>query len=449
MPKQNAFKTTLVKKQLVLEQFSPIQFSHQSKDKLYTYLRAGLRIGSTAFNEEIKLSGNEEKIIRQIHYIRYNENNPYVITGGHFYQIFVRNLGVFFNALLDPRIASSDQDWHLRQSIALRTIAHDLEVFHLAKKEFTTITPVTKGIYTGLNLYARPSDSLHAIVYTLNALTDETFIQNIFPSKTKAMHPLQTKAAATNLIKKYKLSLKALLETYKKDLLDPATGLIKKELLLSSARDGIKRKSSFYDNVILWATLKHAATLQLFTISEEKLKDWKERIIEAFWNKEDGYFYDDLAKENLFSADSFIVISTQFLSMSKKRDRDLLLQMISYVKKNKLDQPFPLHYSTIDQSNKLYNPVRIFAPSYMGTSIWSHWGMEYIKALFYLSKYNKELIKDANKHVKAYKNNIEKYGGYPEVYDKDGNILSTRLYRSVLHNGWVINYEQVKMLINA
>ncbi len=447
MQQQNVFKTSLIKNQIVLKQSSPIRFSYQTKDRIHTYIRAGLRIGATAFDEEKKLHGKEGTIIKQIHNIRYSEKNPYVITGGHFYQIFVRNLGVFFNALLDPRISSSENDWYLRQSIALRTIAHDLETFRLAKKEFTTITPLTKDSFTGLNIYARPSDSLHAIVYTLNALIDDTFIRNIFPSKLKPMHKLQTKTAANKLLKEYKDTLENLLCTYKNDLLDPETKLIKKDLLLSSARDGIKRKSSFYDNVILWATLKHAASLKLFVISDKELLQWKERIIKAFWNKKDGCFYGDIAKENLFSADSFIVTSTQFLNISEKRDREYLLQMVSYVKQNKLDQPFPLHYSTIDQLDKLYRAVRIFAPSYMGTSIWSHWGMEYIKTLLFLAKYDSKVLIDAEKHLKSYKNNIEKYGGYPEVYDKDGKILRTRLYRSVLHNGWVINYEQVKMLL--
>jgi hypothetical protein len=72
--------------------------------------------------------------------------------------------------------------------------------------------------------------------------------------------------------------------------------------------------------------------------------------------------------------------------------------------------------------------------------------MEYIKTLIYLSNDNPKLLLDAKKYLTIYKNNIEKYGGYPEVYDSNGKILKTRIYRSVLHNGWVINYEQTKML---
>ena len=117
------------------------------------------------------------------------------------------------------------------------------------------------------------------------------------------------------------------------------------------------------------------------------------------------------------------------------------INLIDAFKKNKFDVPLPLHYSKFDIPEKLYRPVRHLAPSYMGTSIWSHWGMEYIKTLIYLGQFT-----DAKKHLDSYKKNIETYGGYPELYDKKGHLLHTRLYRGVLHNGWVINYEQTKML---
>ena len=441
------FQAKLSNNNFVLTQTTDVHFSHQTKHKLQTYLHSGLRIATASLKKEHALHGSEEEIIKQIHTIRYAETNSYVITGGHFSQLFVRNLGVFFNALLDPRIPSTETDWRHRQSIALRTVALDLEVFHQAGKEFTTIVPIRKGLYTGLNLYARPSDSLHAIVFTLNALVDETFVETLLPMQYKTKHTLQTKKAAQKLVKTYKKTLTDLITVYKNDLLDPQTNIVKKDLLVSSARDGIKRKSSFYDNVILWNTLRLAHKLNLKITSEKELQDLKKRILEIFWDKTRGIFLDDLSGKKLFSADSFIVTSTQFLDFKKSSERKYLLAMVEYVKKNKIDQPFPLHYSTIDEPTKLYRPVRHFAPSYMGTSIWCHWGMEYIKTLIYLANDNPKLLSEAKKHMQTYKKNIETYGGYAEVYDQHGKLLQTRLYRSVLHNGWVVNYEQTKMLL--
>ena len=447
----SVFHTKLVANQITLTQTLPLEFTHKNYHKITTYMRAGIRIGRTMIDASEKpLLGTEKEIIKQIHQIRYHAENPYVITGGHFDQIFVRNLGVFFNALLDPRIPSSDEDWYLRQSIALKTVAYDLELFKQAGREYTTLTPINASLYTGLNLYARPSDSLHAIFYTLAALTDETFIENRFPTKNGTKNPLQTKDAGQKLLKTYSHLLQKLLQRYHEELLDKKTHLIKKDLLLASARDGIKRQSSFYDNVILWATIQIAAKLRLYPITESQLQIWKEKIVQTFWDEQSGIFIDDLSpfsqKEKLFSADSFIVTATGFLDRKKAHERKMLLRMIEYVKKQQLDKPFPLHYSLIDQPQNLYRPVRHFAPSYMGTSIWCHWGMEYLKAILSLSKEHPQLLNDVKNYLKIYKNNIEKYGGYPEVYDKNGKLLQTRFYKSVLHNGWVINYEQTKML---
>lgn len=423
----------------------PIRWVHPSYTKFLVFLQSGCRI-ITSKKREIKLTGNEETIIHKIHHLRYADTNSYVTTGGHFSQLYVRNLGIFLNALLDTRIPSSENDWMQRQSIALRTVALDLEVFSKAKKSYTTIVPIWKNFYSAMNIYTEPSDALFGIVFTLCALIDETCIPSLFPASIVKQRKLQTINAAKQLIKDYQLSLTALISDYRNYVLDSKTGLIKRHICLASARDGIKRQSSFYDNVILWATSKLAKQLGLISISEKELLAWKKKIITSFWNEEEGIFLDDLSKESKqekrFSADSFIVTSSGFLDLKNNDDLKKLMSMVKYVQKNELDKPFPLRYSKTNQTDKLYWPVKLGAPEYMGTTIWSHWGMEYIKALLLVGKKT-----DAQKHIAAYTENIEKYGGYPELYDMRGNVYTTFFYRGVLHNSWIINYEQAKMLL--
>jgi hypothetical protein len=284
----------------------------------------------------------------------------------------------------------------------------------------------------------------------LRALTDDTFIETLFPAKI-TKRKLQTTTTSQKLLKKYEKVLHQLIKNYYTEVMDPKTGLIKEDILLASARDGIKRQSSFYDNVIAWSTIRLANQLHLYQIKPNELETWRKHIIKTFWNEQEGIFLDDLSsfaqRETLFSADSFVVLSTGFFSTESKSDRHYLQRMIAYVKTNKLDKPIPLHYSLMDLPKNLYSHVRRIAPSYMGTSIWSHWGMEYIKALLYVSQGNDKYLADAKNYMTAYKKNIEQYGGYPETYDKTGKMLNHQFYRSVLHNGWVINYEQVKMLL--
>lgn len=446
------FTTTIKKKQFVLHQQFPLSFIHSPLTRMQSFVASGIGIGSSYFTPEVPFHGTAEEIIKQIHAIRYAKSNPYVITGGHFHQLYVRNLGIFFNALLDPRIPSTQNDWEMRQAIVLKTVALDLETFQQAKRDFTTIVPLANNRVTAMNIYTRPSDSLFGMLYALCSLTDSKFVINNFPTKKKSkhMHTLQTKAAGEKLIKKYKNSLSFLIEQYLQEIMSEQTGLIKTTISLASARDGIRRQSAFYDNVIAWSTAQMANKLGLKNISEKEFSQWKQRIIKTFWDKDTHIFLDDLDPETkqqkLFSSDAFIIHSTRFLNPDDPKEKKYFLGMIKYVKENGMDSPFPLNYSNCDEPKKLHWPVKYFAPSYMGRSIWSHWGMEYIKVLIRLQKENKNFLSDAKKHLATYEKNIVKYGGYPELYDMQGKPLNNRLYKSVLHNGWVINYEQAVFL---
>lgn len=409
--------------------------------KPFILLQSGIRIITSRQNEQ-SLGNTETEIIENIHKIRYSDNNSYVTTGGHFSQLYVRNLGIFLNALLDPRIPTSDDDWRKRQQIAIRTVALDLEIFKQAGKTYTTIVPLGNHLYTAMNIYTEPSDALFGIIYTLCALSNDSFIPSLFPSPTKKIYKLQTVSAAKNLIEAYKPTISNLLKGYKNYVLDEKTGLIKKNILLASARDGIRRESSFYDNVICWATLRLANDLKILLISKKDLEDWKKRIIDAFWDEKQGILIDDLSGERNFSADAFIVTSSGFLDTKNKQDTEKLVSMIDFVQKEGFDKPFPLRYSKTNHLDKLYWPVRLAAPAYMGESIWSHWGMEYIKSLILLGKHSQAKI-----HLNQYKQNIESNGGYPELYDTYGKLYKTSFYKGVLHNSWVINYEQAKMML--
>jgi len=428
------------------------------------YIRTGLRIPLySLLTPEAPFPGNENQIIAAIHAQRFNPDKPYVITGSHYSDLYVRNMGVFFNALLDPRIPSTPQDWENRQRLALQTIAYDIAFIEQAGKAVTTIVPLNAHEFTGLNIYEYPSDANFAILYTLNALTDTEFIAKSFPIYTQQNNlktpeefgnisgELQTVLAGQMLLDDSREALSSSLNHYLEFAFDPELRLIKKDVFLSSARDGVKRKSAFYDNVILWATVQLADSLQIAHSPTPDREIWKQSIVEAFWDEELGIFKDDLSDqpETQFSADSLIVTSTGFLDLKRSDERIKLQLIVAYIQAEKLDQPFPLRYSRSNHQNNMQWAVKYFAPSYMGDGIWSHWGMEYIKAELLLADLTPsqcELASDARQHLEKYRQNIEKYGGYPELYNADGTIFTSPLVHSVLHTGWVVNYEQAKML---
>lgn len=415
------------------------------------YIVSGFRIATAAFFSEKPLPGTEEQIIQKLHMLHFTPKKRHLSTGGHFSDLYVRNMGIFYSGLLDRRIRSSRLDWESREQIALRTISLELQLLEQSQKTFTTFLSVTGDAFTGVNMYATPSDSLYAIVYSLLAMSDDSFLSDMVPSRQKKyIHPLTIHNKTKQLIRQHHGILKTLILKYQSDVIDPVTHLIKSDILLSGARDGIKRRSSFYDNVIAWATCKFAVRLGLIHSSDISFSQWKKKIIETFWDKREGIFLDDLSdealKQKLFSADSLICLNS-FFDLQNNRDLQMLEKIVVYIKNKKLDQPFPISYALRDNPSKLYLPVRFFARSYMGECIWSHWGMEYIKALIYLSKENKKYLEEAKNHMEKYKQNMKRFGGYPETYDRNGNLYKTNFYQSVLHSSWVINYEQTKMLL--
>ncbi len=457
------FKTTLdAKGNIQLTQKSSVTFYALPSWLAITIdqLQEFGRILPGRFFQEKPLGGNVSQIINQIHNSRFDPTKPYIISASHFGELYVRNFGIFYSALLDPRIGYSEKDWINRERVGLQTVALDLELLKQSGKEYTTFTPITPHGYVGVNIYQQPSDSLFALLWTLHSLTEPNFITSIFPGG-EVQYKLQTIDSGKKLISNYNKSLTSGVNQYLSEVIDPKTGLIKKDILLSSARDQIKRQSSFYDNVIAWSTAKLATSLGISitcpTVSQTNnscdFDKWKQNIIAAFWDKNAGIFLDDLSEESIdnhiYSGDAFIVTSTQFLDLTNPKEREMLVKEIGYVQNHNLDKPFPLFYATEDQPNKLYFFNKYFATSYMGQSIWSHWGIEYIKALVLLSSYNPQYLTNAQNNLQKYAQNIQKYGGYPELYDKYGKIFQTSFYRSLLHTGWVINYEEAENMIKG
>lgn len=458
------FNTTIDKNgEIILKQVTSIHVLNTPFNKVFMYIQDFFRIEGDVLNSEKPFKGDENRIIEKIHRERFLCNRPYVISGGHFSELYVRNLGIFYNAMLDSRIVTSKKDWIVRQESTLQTIAVDLELLRLERGiEYTTFIPINSNTFVSADFNTYPSDSLFAIVYTLNVASDPKFISSAIPTKYPIFkYPLQTKKSALLLIFKYRSILSKAVSSYLNYVINPQDGLIKKDIYLASARDSLKRKSSFYDNVIAWATARDATKLGIIIscpniyLNKNNLCDfdkWKQNIINNFWNNNSGLFINDLSqasiKNHTFTGEEFIVIPIGFFNVSNAGDRSILVKMINFVRKNNLDKPFPLIYSQKNDIKNLDFFVKYFAPSYMGDSIWSHLGQQYIETLILLSPYEPSFLIDAQKYVEIYKNNIIKYGGYPELYNKNGNIFRTLFYKSMLHTGWVINFEQTEMLFN-
>ncbi len=419
-------------------------------------MKAGWHIFINRLDPRIHISGTSvDEIIRNTHNSRFGDNRAFLISGEHFSILYPRSLGIFYHSLIDPRTALNEKDWKNRQAIYLKTLGFTLESYEKAKHLSTTIVPVWTDTVTLINIYAPPSDTLYSLLYGLYTLQTSDDLTQIYPYSAHSCNcKNNTEKAAQYLEKKFATSLARHTRTYLSETYDPSTGLVRKDIYLSSTKDSVKRSSAFYDNVIYWKTNELAQKLGIIETDPVFLAEMKQRIIHTFWLKKQGYFLeelsDDAIKGKWYSSDWLIAYQTGFLDPSNPDDRKLLEASVQYIMAHDIDQPFGMRYQTDIRPQQLHRTVRTFAREYGSTAIWSHWGMEYIKLLTRLSQEtgNINYLLRADHQIQAYKQNIIEYGGFPEVYRNEGEIFNTRFYQGMRSTGWIVNYEQAVAMYN-
>ncbi|PIR61789.1 MAG: hypothetical protein COY81_04685 [Candidatus Pacebacteria bacterium CG_4_10_14_0_8_um_filter_43_12] len=401
-------------------------------------------------------AGTVEQIIANIHKLRFNPEEPFLISGDHFSVFYPRSLGIFYHSLMDPRIKLSEEDWKNRQLLYLKSTAYALEVFSQANRLATTVVPIGPKSVVLINVSAPPSDTLYSILYALAVMEDSSEIITRYPygdlSLTEATNQLQTQEAAHKLVQLYHDDLLKQWQQFELEVYDPVSGLIKRNILLSGVKDMAKHQSGFYDNVIYWKTNQLAQQLGIISRDEQFLVDLKQRILTNFWYEQDGHFIEDLSEEsmlnNLYSSDWIVAYQLGFLSPDNPLDRPYLVKSVQYIQRNAIDQPFGLQYHPDQRPYQLYWWVGFFAPDYGSSAIWSNLGQEYIKLLVHLYQATGDTsyLDRAEKQLEAYTFNIKRYRGYPEVYSSQGDFFRQSLYKSVRQTGWVVSFEQARAM---
>lgn len=442
------FRAETRKGVMALDQKHAITVRNSVGWRLFAYAKAGVHILETRYIRSAKApSSTVTGIIKDIHSLRYDPSKLLLISGDHFSPLFVRNLGVFYYPMLDTSILSDKQDWFNRQAVYLQTLAFALETFKQSKTLTTTIVTTSPRGVTCINFYAYPSDTLYGMLYALASLGGQE------PGRAydygTELQTLATTGAANSLKRDYSASLAELYHGYKATVFDDKAGLIRKDVHMSGAKDITRRESSFYDNVIFWKTTELAMRLGIIERDDKFLAELKSRILKTFWLPNEGYFLEDLSDEGrahkYYSSDWLVVLFTGFLDPAKKTERHYFSRSVEYIQREKIDQPFAIKYQNDTRAHRQFLAVRIAVASYGGDAVWSFWGMEYIKLLLKLYQITGEdrYIVAADYHIAQYKKNMIRDAGFPEVYDKQGALLQTPLYRSIRQTGWVIGFEQV------
>ena len=393
-----------------------------------------------------------DEIIKEIHERRFDPEMPYLISSDHFSVLYPRSLGIFYHSLLDPRTALSETDWQNRQLIYLKTLAYLLQVYSKSDRLSTTVVPVGPRSVALINIWQPPADTLYSLLYGLKVSQSEAFLTEIYPFEASELRQLQINDEAGVLQAKYLESLKIHFEKYQELVFDFETGLVKKNIHLSSTKDTALRQSSFYDNVIYYQTWQLAQDLQIVAADQAGLKALKQRILTTFWDEAEGIFIEDLSQQSLeqrlYSSDWLIVYMTGFLSPANPAELKYFVKNVDYIQRNALDQPFALQYHPDKRPWQTQMMIRLMVPQYGSTTIWSNWGMEYTKLLAHLAQItgDEEYLEEAERQIQAYSYNIKRYRGYPEVYDESGDFYRTFFYQSLRSPGWVVSFEQARAL---
>lgn len=406
------------------------------------YYKSGLLIVQNSLFGSPKVPGDTaDEIIANIHKLRFDPSKPYLISGDQFSVLYVRNLGVFYNRLLEPDIALSQQDWEGKQRLYLQSVLYGIDGLSASRTPKTTVVPVgpRAAVLTQVHPGSYGSDSAYGLLYGLERLHDEDASQD-------GQYRQQTKAAAEQITRERKDRLQQIVNDYLATVRDPQTGLIKTDLDLASARDGVTRSSSLYDNIVMWKTLELADKLNVRETSDQELVSLRQRILNTYWSNQTGCFIDSANSPNSYSSDWLIAMPTEFLDPTQDKAR--LASCVDYIRKHKLAEPLPIKYS--DES-KPEGPwaVRTFVPNYGGNAIWSYWGAEYITLLANLDKAtdNPTYKQEAERHINTYRQKMVEYHGFPETFDAEGNFLQNAVYKSIRSTGWVVQLEYAEWLL--
>lgn len=105
--------------QTVVSQKGEVNYIERYRLKVYGgsianllgYAKSGfLIVQNTFFGGKPAQGSSADEIIDYIHQLRFDPKYPYLISGDQFSVLYPRNLGVFYNQLLDPNTARSQEE---------------------------------------------------------------------------------------------------------------------------------------------------------------------------------------------------------------------------------------------------------------------------------------------------------------------------------------------------
>lgn len=346
---------------------------------IYSYRRK--RNGWTRF------SGTAEEIISQIAESCWN-GRYFQNSIGHYQEFWARDFGVCADALMKMGYTQECQ----------KTLAYALMRYSSCNAITTTISPL------GVPFNFPDAYSIDSLALFLRAL-------RITKSKL--------------LVIKYKDFLEQYANTLIKNVVDD-TGLVRKNVRISSMRDYAIRQSSCYDNAMLGFLSRELSALKLK--NPIKNYDYSKILLNTFWQKD--HFIDDLSDSGRqrITADANIFPFWTGIVDDKKK----LKLAISAIQAEGLDKPIACKYSS--EANEKMNWLEIFVPRWERSACWTSIGLAFLQLVSLAD------LKKAQEYRKIYSSIIERDGTLFECYSPGMTPYKSAFYFADEGMLWGVNF---------
>lgn len=327
------------------------------------YLTQGTRIFFTSWKSRIapkEYAGNANQICRKIVRDCWN---------GKFFQISTTNF---------PQFWCRDFGWCTQSLLKLGYEQEVRQTLKYALNRFVEQGEITTTITPGGKPFDFPTKAVDSLPWLLHSIKVSKFYYGA-----------------------YRDFLNREIQRLFDEVVSPSTGLVKRELHVSSMKDFSVRQSSCYDNCMLALLAKELRGMRGL-INPFADFDYPGLLVKNFWNGE--YFYDDLSKQEYVAGDANLFP----FALGIINDGDKLRSALEMVQAAGLDQPLPLRY-TAGREKVNFILQEYFLHNYEGNTVWTHMGPLYIKLIRSVDEWQAKELKD--KYTKM----VESFLSYPEV----------------------------------
>lgn len=330
---------------------------------LPTYLTSGLRIARRGLFGQHRHPGDARTVCRAI-IERCWAGDHYLASAGHFRQFWTRDLGFSSAALV--RLGYRDR--------VAASLAWAFDAWSRAGRVTTTIFPGRRP----RDVYAFGVDSLPLLLHALRV------------------------SDATELVARHRTWLGPEVERYAREVLDPATGLVRADRRFSTHRDTVRTGSNCYANamlVLLSVTLRETGWF-----ADPIPGGARERFLAAFWR---GDHFADQRDGDTVSGDATVFPFWLGVAVPELG----LAGALAAARAAGLATPIPLRYAARRDPAAEDSVQRLFVPDYQGSAIWTSLGAIYLALLDSVDP------AAAAPAIEAYERLVERDGTLWEVLD--------------------------------